>query len=145
MANVQERSVRDDVRARPTSIVWIGRVLSGLTITFLLLDAAMKLVPLQPVIDSMQDLGFTSTPTLARMLGALLLACTVLHAVPRTALLGAILLTGYLGGSIATHLRAGSPLFSHVLFGAYVGVALWAGLLARSRAMRARVFGSRGA
>jgi hypothetical protein len=126
-------------------MVWIGRVLSGLTITFLLLDAAMKLVPLQPVIDSMQDLGFTSTPSLARMLGVLLLACTVLHAVPRTALLGAILLTGYLGGSIATHLRAGSPLFSHVLFGAYVGVALWAGLLARSRATRAQVFGSIGA
>ena len=77
------------------------------------------------------------------MLGVLLLACTVLYAVPRTALLGAILLTGYLGGSIAIHLRAGSPLFSHVLFGAYVGLALWAGLLARDRPARAQVFACR--
>jgi len=132
--------MRSDVRASTQIVVWAGRFLSGLTIAFLLLDAAMKLVPLQPVTDSMQSLGFTPTAALARGLGVLLLACVVLYAVPRTALLGAILLTGYLGGSIAIHLRAGSPLFSHVFFGAYVGLALWAGLLARNRPARAEVF-----
>ena len=147
MTNAQQLSVRNDRRASTRTVVgvgpavWVGRLLSGLTIIFLLLDAAMKLVPLQPVIESMQDLGFMSTPALARMLGVLLLACTVLHAVPRTALLGAILLTGYLGGSIAIHLRAGSPLFSHVLFGAYIGLALWAGLLARDGQSRTQLFG----
>ena len=140
MTNAPEPSMRSDVRASTQIVVWAGRFLSGLTIAFLLLDAAMKLVPLQPVTDSMQSLGFTPTAALARGLGVLLLACVVLYAVPRTALLGAILLTGYLGGSIAIHLRAGSPLFSHVLFGAYVGLALWAGLLARSRPARAQVF-----
>ena len=140
MTNAPEPSMRSDVRASTQIVVWAGRFLSGLTIAFLLLDAAMKLVPLQPVTDSMQSLGFTPTAALARGLGVLLLACVVLYAVPRTALLGAILLTGYLGGSIAIHLRAGSPLFSHVFFGAYVGLALWAGLLARNRPARAQVF-----
>ena len=139
MTNAPEPSMRSDVRASTQTVVWAGRFLSGLTIAFLLLDAAMKLVPLQPVTDSMQSLGFTPTAALARGLGVLLLACVVLYAVPRTALLGAILLTGYLGGSIAIHLRAGSPLFSHVFFGAYVGLALWAGLLARNRPARAEV------
>ena len=143
MTNAPEPSMRSDARASTQTVVWAGRFLSGLTIAFLLLDAAMKLVPLQPVTDSMQSLGFTPTAALARELGVLLLACTVLYAVPRTALLGAILLTGYLGGSIAIHLRAGSPLFSHVLFGAYVGLALWAGLLARNRPARAQVFACR--
>ena len=143
MTNAPEPSMRSDVRASTQIVVWAGRFLSGLTIAFLLLDAAMKLVPLQPVTDSMQSLGFTPTAALARGLGVLLLACVVLYAVPRTALLGAILLTGYLGGSIAIHLRAGSPLFSHVLFGAYVGLALWAGLLSRNRPARAQVFACR--
>ena len=147
MTNAQELSVRNDRGASTRTVVgvgpavWVGRLLSGLTIIFLLLDAAMKLVPLQPVTESMQDLGFMSTPALARMLGVMLLACTALHAVPRTALLGAILLTGYLGGSIAIHVRAGSPLFSHVLFGAYIGLALWAGLLARVGQVRTQLFG----
>jgi DoxX-like family len=110
-----------------------GRVLSGLVIAFLLLDAGMKLVPLQPVIDSMSSLGFVSTPALARGLGFLLLICTLIYAIPKTAALGAVLLTGYLGGAIAIHVRAGSPLFTHTLFGVYVGALLWTGLLLRNR------------
>ena len=127
-------------QAVPPVMLWTGRVLSGLTIAFLLLDAAIKLVPLQPVIDSMQALGFASSNALARGLGILLLGCTILYATPRTALLGAILLTGYLGGAIAVQLRTGNPLFSHVLFGAYVGLALWAGLLLRNRQIRSLIF-----
>ena len=116
---------------------WTGRALSGLVIVFLVLDSVIKLVPIQPVIDTLQVLGFAPTPTLARGLGVLLLACTLLYAIPRTAWLGAILLTGYLGGAIAIHLRADSPVFTHLLFGAYVGLMLWAGLLLRDRTVLA--------
>jgi DoxX-like family len=117
--------------------VWAGRILSGLVIAFLLFDSAIKLVPIRPVIETMESLGFASTPALARALGLLLLVCTLLYATPRTALLGAMLLTGYLGGAVAIHLRAGSPLFSHLLFPVYVGLLMWAGLLLRIPQTRA--------
>ena len=126
------------IETRPICI-WTGRILSGLVIAFLTLDAGMKLVPVQPVIDSMRDLGFPESVALARGLGVLLLACTILYALPRTAVLGAVLLTGYLGGAIAVHLRMGNPWFSHVLFGAYIGIAAWAGLLARRPDLRALI------
>lgn len=125
-----------EAQAITPTLVWIGRVISGLTIAFLLLDAAMKLVALKPVIDAMQGLGFAGGDSLARGLGVLLLGCTILYAVPRTAPLGALLLTGYLGGAIAVQLRVGSPWFSHVLFGGYLGLAVWAGLLLRSHPLR---------
>jgi len=125
-----------EAQAVTPTVLWIGRVLSGLAITFLLLDAAMKLVPLAPVTDAMQGLGFAGSDTLARGLGVLLLACTILYAIPRTAPLGALLLTGYLGGAIAVQLRAGNPLFSHILFGGYIGLVLWAGLLLRHNPLR---------
>lgn len=128
------------IEATTSATVWIGRVLSGLAIAFLIVDASMKLVPLQPVIEAMQGLGFTGTKGLPRILGATLLICTILYAVPRTALLGAILLTGYLGGAIAVQLRVGSPLFSHVLFGAYIGIIVWAGLVARYSHVRSLLF-----
>lgn len=114
--------------------LWTGRVLSGALIAFLVFDAVIKLVPLQVVIDTTAALGFP--PELARTLGVLTLVCTVLYAWPRTAILGAILLTGYLGGAIASHVRIGSPLFSHILFGFYLGLMLWGGLWLRDRNLR---------
>lgn len=120
-----------------TTILWTGRVLSGLVIAFLLMDAIMKLIPLEPVLKASSDLGFVSTVGLARGLGILLLVCTVLYAFPKTSLIGAILLTGYLGGAIAIHLRLQSPLFSHLFFGGYLGIMLWAGLLLRTPQLRA--------
>lgn len=129
-----------DASAVPATLLWLGRVFSVLVIAFLVLDAAMKLVPVKPVIDTMQTLGFSSTDALARGLGVLLLACTALYAFPRTALLGAILLTGYLGGSIAIQLRAGNPLFSHILFGGYIGLFMWAGLLIRNGHLHSLLF-----
>lgn len=129
-----------EARAIPPAALWTGRILSGLVVLFLLLDAGMKLVPLQPVIDTMQALGFSGGDALARGLGVLLLACTILYAIPRTAPLGALLLTGYLGGAIAVQLRAGNPWFSHVLFGGYLGIALWAGLLLRHLPLRSLLF-----
>jgi hypothetical protein len=116
----------------------IGWVLSGLAVAFLLMDATMKLLALPNVLEAQAPLGFGGV-AMARGLGVLLLACTVLYAVPQTATLGAILLTGYLGGAVASHLRVGDPLFSHVLFGVYVGVFLWLGLYLRDARVRALV------
>jgi hypothetical protein len=126
--------------SNPSPRIWTGRILSGLVIAFLLMDGGIKLVPIAPVIDTLQALGFDPTPTLARGLGILLLACTVLYAYPRTAVLGAVLLTGYLGGAIAIQLRAANPLFSHLFFGGYVGILMWAGLLLRDGRARAVLF-----
>jgi hypothetical protein len=114
-----------------------GRILSGLVILFLLFDAGLKLVAPEVAIKySPPDLGWPLEVGTMYMLGLLLLIPTLLYIWPRTAVIGAILITGYLGGAIATHLRIGSPLFSHILFGAYLGVMLWAGLWLRSPALR---------
>jgi hypothetical protein len=119
-----------------TTLVWAGRVTSGLVILFLLMDGAIKMVPIQPVIDSLKELGYPASDSFARLLGLIVLACTALYAWPRTAALGAILLTGLFGGAIASHLRLGDPLFSHTLFGVYLGVLMWAGLWFRDPALR---------
>jgi DoxX-like family len=119
------------------SALWSGRVVSGLVIVFLLFDGAIKLVPWPVVTETMDRMGYGSSETLARSLGLITLVCTVLYAVPPTSILGAILLTGYLGGAIASHVRIGSPLFSHVLFGLYLGLMVWGGLWLRDRSLRA--------
>jgi hypothetical protein len=116
--------------------LWIGRILSGIVVLFLLVDGAIKLAPIQPVIDSLRELGYPPTESLARFLGVLTLICTLLYAWPRTALLGAVLLTGLMGGAIASHLRLGDPLFSHTLFGVWLGLFLWVGLWLREPRLR---------
>ncbi|HET7268070.1 MAG TPA: DoxX family protein [Oleiagrimonas sp.] len=116
---------------------WTGRLLSALVIVFLLLDAAIKLAALPVVTQTLVDLGYPDSAGLARGLGVLTLACVLLYAYPRTAVLGAVLLTGLLGGAMATHLRAGSPVFSHFLFGAYLGLIAWGGLYLRDPRLRA--------
>src|ERR1700716_1177945 len=113
-----------------------GRVLSGLVIVFLLFDGAIKLVPWPIVTETMDRMGYGSSEGLARSLGIITIVCTVLYAVPPTSILGAILLTGYLGGAIASHVRIGSPLFSHTLFGLYLGLMVWGGLWLRDRSLR---------
>ncbi len=116
---------------------WLGRVLSGLVILFLLFDGAIKLVPWTVVTETMDSIGYGSSETLARTLGVITVACTVLYAIPPTSILGAILLTGYLGGAMASHVRIGSPLFTHTLFGFYLGLMVWGGLWLRDRSLRA--------
>src|SRR6202790_789693 len=116
--------------------LWTGRVLSGLVILFMLFDGAIKLVPWPVVTETMDRIGYGSSESLARSLGAITLVCTVLYAIPPTSILGAILLTGYLGGAMASHVRIGSPLFSHLLFGFYLGVMVWGGLWLRDRSLR---------
>ena len=113
---------------------WTGRVLSALPAAFLLLDAVMKFVKPEPVLKGTVELGFSESVILP--LGVVLLASTLLYLVPRTAVLGAILLTGYLGGAVCTHVRVGNPLFSHVLFPVYVGALLWLGLWLRDVRVR---------
>jgi hypothetical protein len=117
--------------------LWSGRILSALVILFLLFDSVIKLIPIAPVTETLQQLGYSPSINLARGLGILTLACTLLYAIPRTAVLGAILLTGLLGGAMATHLRVGSPVFSHLLFGAYLGLMVWGGLWLRDAQLRA--------
>ena len=117
--------------------MWVGRILSGLVVLFLVFDGAIKLVPIDAVTESLTELGYPVD--LARGLGVLVLVCTILYVNPRTAVLGAILLTGLLGGAIATHLRVGSPLFTHLLFGAYLGVMAWGGLFLRDERVRALI------
>jgi hypothetical protein len=118
---------------------WIGRILSGLVILFLLFDGAIKLVPWPIVTETMDKMGYGSSEGLARSLGVITVACTVLYAIPATSVLGAILLTGYLGGAMASHVRIGSPLFSHTLFGLYLGLMVWGGLWLRDRSLRSLI------
>ena len=115
---------------------WVGRILSGVVILFLLVDGAIKLVPWPVVTETMEKMGYGSSDALMRGLGAVTIICTVLYAVPPTSILGAILLTGYLGGAIASHVRIDSPLFSHTLFGLYLGLTLWGGLWLRDDRLR---------
>jgi len=109
--------------------VWTGRALSALAVLFLLLDSGGKLLEVQPVIEGTRQLGYPRD--IVFNLGVILLSSVVVYVIPQTAVFGALLLTGYLGGAIATHVRVEHPLFSHVLFPAYLAVFLWAGLLLR--------------
>ena len=104
--------------------------MSALVVLFLLVDAGMKLAAVRPVLEAGEQIGFPGAD-MARKLGAILLICTLLYVYPRTSVLGAVLVTAFLGGAVATHVRLGNPLFSHVLFGVYVGVLMWGGLVLR--------------
>jgi len=115
--------------------VWTGRVLGGLAAAFLVFDSIGKLLRVQPVIDGTVSLGYPVGVIIP--LGVTLLTCVLVYLVPRTAVLGALLLTGYLGGAVATHVRVGNPLFTHTLFPTYVAALLWGGLMLRDRRLRA--------
>jgi ABC-type transport system involved in cytochrome c biogenesis permease component len=128
-----------DARSAPLSKgrLWTGRIMSGLPALFLLIDAVGKLLRPAPVVETTVQLGYPESVLLG--LGIVLLTCTILYLMPRTAVLGAILLTGYLGGAIATHVRVGSPLFSHILFPVYLAVLIWGGLFLRDERLRALI------
>lgn len=127
---------------RPWTIA--GRTLSVLVLLFLGIDVAFKLLGMPQVLATHAALGWPGTLGMAHLLGGVLLIAALLYAVPRTAVLGAILLTAYLGGAVAAHVRIGNPLFSHTLFGVYLGVILWAGLWLRMPPLRALLAGSGG-
>jgi len=123
-------------RPRPASrrAVLAGRCLSGFAVLFLAFDASMKLSRHPMALQGTAELGYPTDVVL--MLGVIQLICLVLYLIPRTAPLGAILWTGYLGGAIATHVRIDNPLFSHQLFPIYVAALLWGGLWLRDRRVR---------
>jgi hypothetical protein len=112
-----------------------GRTLSGLAVAFLLWDGTIKLMTLAPVTEAFTRLGYPVS--LSAGIGILELVCLAIYVVPRTSLLGAVLLTGFLGGATATHVRVEDPLLTHVFFPIYVGLLVWGGLLLRDGRLRA--------
>jgi hypothetical protein len=133
---VDRHADQEELTMNSRTALWTGRVLSGIAVLFLIFDGAIKLVPIQPVTDSLRELGYPASDSFARFLGVATLLCTALYAWPRTAVLGAVLLTGIMGGAIASHLRLGDPLFSHTLFGVYLGLLFWVGLWLRDERVR---------
>jgi hypothetical protein len=123
------------IRIRATPGVIAGRILSGLAIAFLAFDAIMKIMLVPAVAAGSAQLGYPVSTMPA--IGITLLLCVILYAIPATSAFGALLLTGYLGGAIATHVRVQNPLFSHVLFPTYVAALIWAGLYLRDARVRA--------
>ena len=114
--------------------LWSGRVLSALVVLFLLWDASMKIARLQIAVEGTVKLGYPENVVMP--IGIILLICTILYAIPRTSALGAVLVTGYLGGAVATNVRASLPLAGYILSPVYVGILLWLGLYLRNIQIR---------
>jgi hypothetical protein len=130
---VKQPEVRKSTPSK--AALWFGRSLSGLFILFGTFDAGVKLIALPAAIEASARLGYPANTIVG--IGWAALACLVLYAIPRTAIVGAILWTGYLGGAVASNVRVGSPLFTNALFPVYFAVILWAGLLLRDRRVTA--------
>ncbi|MCU1349129.1 MAG: rane protein [Acidobacteria bacterium] len=114
--------------------IWTGRILSGIAALFLAFDAILKLMNVPEAIKGTEQLGYKASVIVP--LGILQLIILIIYLIPRTSVLGAIFWTGYLGGAIATHVRVGNPLFTHILFPVYVAGLLWLGLWLRDRRLR---------
>jgi DoxX-like protein len=111
-----------------------GTFVSGIAVLFLVFDSVGKLLKVAPVVEGTSQLGYPET--VIQPLGLILLLCVIAYVIPRTAILGAVLLTGYMGGAIATHVRVGSPLMTHELFPIYVAALFWGGLFLRDERLR---------
>ena len=118
--------------------VWVGRALSGLVVIFLLLDAGIHVTVPQPVVDAMTHLGYPLAS--ARAIGVVELACLLLYLIPAPAPIGAVLLTGLLGGAVAAHVRVGDPFFETYVFPVIIGALIWGGLALRDARVRALFF-----
>ena len=121
--------------------LWTSWIITGIVSVLLAMDAGVKLAQAKPAIEGSVPLGFG--PTQVFVIGVIAVVCLVLYLVPRTAPLGAILWTGYFGGTVVTHLRVGNPLFTHILSGVYVATLIWVSLYLRDPRVRALV-GKRG-
>jgi hypothetical protein len=117
--------------------VLAGHIVSALPVLFLLFDVSLKLIKPAFVVEANAQLGYQESSILVT--GIILLTCVILYVIPQTSVLGAILLTGYLGGAVATHVRIENPLFSHILFPVYVGILIWGGLFLRDARLRALI------
>jgi hypothetical protein len=116
--------------------IWAGRILSALAIVFLIFDSVIKVLQMAPAVEATTQLGYPAG--LVAVIGAVELACLAVYVIPRTSILGAILLTGYLGGAVATNLRAGTPAFN-IVFPLIIGALLWGGIYLRDQRLRALV------
>jgi DoxX-like family len=123
--------------SRSKTMLWVGRSLSGLTVLFMLFDGLSKLAMEHHVVEATTTIGYSVA--VIRPLGLVLIACTILYVIPRTAIFGAILLTGYLGGAVASKVRIDDPIFSSILFGVYFGLLAWGGLYLRDERLRALI------
>ena len=130
------RHLDQDSTARPARAARrTGRILSGLAVLFLAFDATLKLLAVPAAVEGTAQLGYPVS--IVQAIGLIEVACLVAYLVPRTAIIGAVLWTGYLGGAIASHARLGHPMFTHTLFPVYVAALLWVGLGLRDRRVRA--------
>jgi hypothetical protein len=116
------------------SRLWTARIMSGLVILFMLFDSIVKIIKPAPVVEGTLELGYSEHHII--VIGTLGLLSTILYAIPRTTVLGAILLTGYFGGAIATHVRLDNPLFTHTLFPVYIAVLTWGGIWLKDEKVR---------
>ena len=130
--------MQSDIHTAPVSkkMLWAGRIISALPALFLLMDGVMKLFKPAPVVEGTVRLGYSENVIIP--LGIVLIVCTILYLIPRTFVLGAILLTGYLGGAVATHVRAGEGAFP-IGFPIVFGVLIWLGLYLRDERLRALI------
>jgi DoxX-like family len=117
------------------AMLWAGWGMSGLTVVFMLFDGISKLALERHVVQAMTEIGYPEG--VIRPLGIVILTCTILYAIPSTAIFGAILLTGFLGGAVASKVRLEDPLFGSILFGVYIGILAWSGLYLRDDRIRA--------
>jgi hypothetical protein len=120
-----------------TTQLWTGRVMYALAVLFLLFDSAVKVLELAPGVEGTVQLGYPASAVLG--IGLVQLVCVIVYVIPQTSVFGAILLTGYLGGAIATHVRIGNPLLTHVLFPIYIAVLIWGALVLRDQRVRALI------
>jgi hypothetical protein len=123
--------------AGSNKVLWTSRIMRAIVVLFLLMDTAIHLAQPAPVVQAMNQLGYA--PDAAVTLGILELVLTVLYVIPRTSILGALLLTGYLGGAVAAHMRVGNPVFETYIFPTLIGALLWGGLLLVDPRLRALV------
>ena len=115
----------------------IGRIITAIPVLFLTFDVTIKLLNIEAVRQSFQRLGYQTS--IAMAIGLIELTCLIVYVIPKTSVFGAVLLTGFLGGAIATHARVGDPLLTHSLFPVYVAILLWTGLFLRNERLRAFV------
>ncbi|HUI31952.1 MAG TPA: DoxX family protein [Candidatus Acidoferrales bacterium] len=121
-------------RSHGRGAVWTGRIITGIVVLFMLFDSITKILKVDAVVKASAQLGYSANTIMA--VGIILFACLVVYLYPRTAILGAVLLTGYLGGAVEANLRVGTPLFSNILFPVYFGILVWAGLYLRNSRVR---------
>lgn len=121
-------------QATPPALRWAGWIATIIVVPFLAFDGIIKLIAAAPAIQGTLELGFSASQV--QPIGIIELVCFALYLIPRTAPIGAVLLTGYLGGAVAIHVRAANPLFTHILSPIYAAVLLWGALYARDPRVR---------